>query len=73
MEMREARRFRREQLEWTLKRNHLGLFDSIRRVLGVSLAVFQSRLELITVELKELKGRPWPSWRGRRLWLFLGS
>jgi uncharacterized membrane protein YqjE len=34
-----------------------GLFGSIRHVLGTTVAVFQSRIELLTVELKELKGR----------------
>lgn len=34
-----------------------GLFGSIRHVLGTTLAVFESRVELLMVELKEFKGR----------------
>ncbi|MEO6182887.1 MAG: phage holin family protein [Verrucomicrobiota bacterium] len=34
-----------------------GLFGSIRRALGTALALFQSRLELITLELREEKQR----------------
>ncbi|MEO7299658.1 MAG: phage holin family protein [Verrucomicrobiota bacterium] len=34
-----------------------GLFGSVKRFLKTTLAVLQSRLELFTIELKELRGR----------------
>jgi len=51
----EARRFRRA--EKTSQPEDLGLFGSIRSLLGTALAMFQSRIELIAVELREEKKR----------------
>lgn len=56
MDKTEARRFRRGE-EYIEPEPEAGLFGSIRHVLATTLAVFQSRVELIAVELKELKGR----------------
>lgn len=53
----EARRSRRSDEIYEADSDASGLFGSIRRVLGVMLAVFESRVELIAVELSELKGR----------------
>ncbi len=55
MEAVKGRRFRQEQIE--VEEDSGGLFGSVRRVLSVALAVFESRFELLIVELNELKGR----------------
>ena len=55
MDPAEARRFKRS--EKNFEPEALGLFSSIKRVLGTALAMFQSRIELIAVELREEKRR----------------
>ena len=57
METAEKRRFKYIEESDEPESNANGLFGSILRVVGVTLAVFESRVELFTVELKELKGR----------------
>lgn len=57
MEEIEARRFRRAEKSYQEEPESLGLFGSIQSFLGTTLAVIESRVELITLELKELKGR----------------
>ena len=55
MESVETRRVRRS--EKTCEPESSGLFGSIKKVLGTALAMFQSRIELIAVELREEKKR----------------
>jgi uncharacterized membrane protein YqjE len=55
VEARETRRFRR--IEKSQELESLGLFGSIRRMLATMLALVQSRIELIAVELREEKKR----------------
>src|SRR4051812_41092533 len=57
MEQMEARRFKRAEKSYRDEPESSGLFGSIQSFLGTTLAVIESRVELITLELKELKGR----------------
>ena len=53
----EGRRIKRFEQTYEREPEQSGLFDSIKRVLATSLAAFESRIELLTLELKEVKGR----------------
>lgn len=55
MESTETRRVRRA--EKASEAESFGLFGSIRRVLATTLSLFQSRIELIALELREEKKR----------------
>ncbi|MEO5804614.1 MAG: phage holin family protein [Verrucomicrobiota bacterium] len=48
---------RSKQFEETCEPEMPGLFGSVRRVLATALAMFQSRIELIAVEVREEKKR----------------
>lgn len=52
----ETRRFRAREKS-NIETEPTGLFGSIRRIAAVMLTVFESRVELIAIELQELKGR----------------